>query len=109
MTTKDTGSNKTHIGGSSDDMRQTEHREGTKTSKAYEIWDQMHKKDPNVARHLCIEAAQQEADMTPASASTIYQSWRTENGLVNHPGEDDNRNTGMTASHGTGSKSTDKK
>jgi hypothetical protein len=105
MTTKDTGSNKEHIqgtnakGGQDDgDLRQTQHREGTKTAKAYEVWDKLHKKDPHVARSICIEAAQSEADMTPASASTIYQAWRTENGYVNNP-EMDNRTSGSNDQH----------
>lgn len=69
-------------------LRQTHHRQGTKTATAYAIWYKLHSEDPDVSRHICIEAAQREADMTPASASTIYQAWRTEQGLVNHP--DDN-------------------
>ena len=97
MPNKDTKANKTnkeHIGANDDaDLRQTQHRPDTKTAKAYEIWDELHKKDPHVARHVCIEAAQREADMTPASASTIYQSWRTEHGYVNNP-DLDNRTSG---------------
>lgn len=97
MTAKDTQANKTHIGGDSTDLRQTEHRDGTKTAEAYAVWDKLFKADSNAPRHVMLEAAQREADMTPASASTIYQAWRTERGLVNHPSDDDNRNTGATA------------
>jgi hypothetical protein len=100
---KDTnkGSNKEHIGstGSNNTQGTAGHEpitgedgrmDFTKSGKAYQIFDEMHKKDENVARKDCLERAVQEADMTPASAATFYQKWRDDNGMV-HRAENDGR------------------
>lgn len=63
---------------------ETEHRDGTKYAKASEIWASMLKKDPKTARRDLLEAAVEQADMTPASANTLYQQWRDEHGMVEH-------------------------
>ena len=65
--------------------RDTQHRDNTKTSTAYEVWDKALKADAKATRHQLIELAMNAADMTPASASTLYQQYRTERGMVNHP------------------------
>lgn len=63
---------------------ETQHRDGTKYAKASELWTAMLKKDPNTARKDLLEAAIEQADMTPASANTLYQQWRDEHGMVKH-------------------------
>lgn len=63
---------------------ETQHRDGTKYATASGLWESMLKKDPNTARRLLIEAAVEQADMTPASANTLYQQWRDEHGMVEH-------------------------
>lgn len=63
---------------------ETQHRDGTKYATASSLWESMLKKDPNTARRLLIEAAVEQADMTPASANTLYQQWRDEHGMVEH-------------------------
>lgn len=65
--------------------RETQHRDNTKSAAAYEVWDKALKADAKTPRHKMIEMAMTVADMTPASASTIYQQYRSERGMVNHP------------------------
>lgn len=77
---------------------QTQHRDGTKTAAAYAIWEEMHKNNPTPPRKDCIDRAISEAGMTSASANTIYQQWRSENGMVDNPEFD-----ARSANHGSNS------
>lgn len=95
MTAAKKGDNKEHItgnnAGTGDTSSTHEPIKGedgrmdfTKSGKAYQIFDEMHNKDANIARKDCLERAMKEADMTYASAATFYQKWRSDRGLVGH-------------------------
>lgn len=92
-TTKAKASNKEHIA-TADGREPIRDEDGrldfTKSGRAFQIFDQMHEKDNNVARKDCVARAIEEADMTPASAATFYQNWRSERGLVHRTDDDDN-------------------
>lgn len=98
------GSNKEHIA-TADGREPIKDEDGrldfTKSGKAFQIFDEMHKKDEHVARKDCLERAVAEADMTPASAATFYQKWRDERGLVHRDGDDGRSNNTGNKGHAT--------
>lgn len=77
--------------------------EDTKYAAACKIWDQMHDEHgEQIPRHEALERAINEAGMTANSASTMYQNWRTEHGLVgggsvNSTGNDDSSSSGPSS------------